>query len=123
MEIPSSQENWQVDRLPVNILFEFSFLKPYTSLLSSLELVWIGAVCGLAALVMICVILLLVTKKKHTYRMRSGTDTSMLSHLTAAAAKSEEEQGTLFSSSGGSTNSRWGGVEADSLGLARWPSP
>ena len=61
---------------------------------SGSELAWIGAVCGLAVLVLICVVLLLVTRKRsNTYRMRSGTDTSMLSHLTAAAAKSEEEQG------------------------------
>ena len=51
----------------------------------------------MAALVLICVVLLLVARKRNTYRMRSGTDTSMLSHLTAAAAKSEEEEGSIFS--------------------------
>ena len=55
---------------------------------------WIVAVCGLGVLVMVCVILLLAARKKNkTYRMRSNTDTSMLSHLTAAAARSDEEQG------------------------------
>ncbi len=60
------------------------------------ELIWTGAVCGLIVIVIICIVLLLVVRRRfHKYRARSGTDTSMLSHLTAAAARSEEEQGNV----------------------------
>ena len=57
------------------------------------ELLWIGLTSGMAALVIVCLVMLLVVRRRQSLMVRSGTDTSILTYLSAASRIEEERAG------------------------------
>lgn len=62
------------------------------------KLLLIGVTSGLAGLLLVCLVLLLVLRRRNSLMVRSNTDTSILSYLSAASRLEEEQRGLALDS-------------------------